>query len=287
MKPILATKRPLIMGIINLTTDSFSGDGLAKAADPAQEALEQARRFLSEGADLLDLGAESTRPGATVLEWQQELERLLPVIALLHHEWPELPLSIDSYHADTAKACLQAGASIINDIWGFQSDPRMAETVASFGASAVLMHNRREGQLQVHPELGGRIEISPTEDLIAEVQGFWEQSIVIARDAGLQNDQIILDPGIGFGKSTAQNLWLLKNTASLRFPEFKLLLGLSRKSFIGYTLGLPPQERLEGSLVANLWAAMQGADFLRVHDVRATARSLQMLNAIENARIDD
>lgn len=287
MKPILSGKRPLIMGIINLTTDSFSGDGLAKSADPIREALEQARRFLSEGADILDLGAESTRPGATDLDWQEELERLLPVIALLHQEWPEITLSIDSYHADTAKACLQAGASIINDIWGFQADPRMAEVVASFGATAVLMHNRREGQLQLDPRLGGRVEGGSAENLIAEVQGFWQRSIAIAHDAGLQNDQIILDPGIGFGKSTAQNLWLLKNTAGLRFPEYKLLLGLSRKSFIGYTLGLPPQERLEGSLVANLWGAMQGADILRVHDVQATARSLQMLNAIENARLED
>ena len=273
-----------IMGILNLTPDSFSGDGLLQQADPLQAAIAQARGFVADGAHILDIGAESTRPGASPVPAEQEIERLLPVLAALREELPEAILSVDTYKANVAEESLRAGAHIINDVWGLRADPNMGAAVAASGASLVLMHNRSTPQnTQIDVSLGGRYVDISYGDVSVEVAEGLLQSVQIAREAGVSGGQIILDPGIGFGKTTPQNMRLLKELDHLKALGFPLLLGISRKSFIGYTLNLPPEDRLEGSLAANAYGLLHGADILRVHDVRQTARLAKMLDAIRNA----
>lgn len=270
-----------IMGILNLTADSFSGDGLLQQDKPLQAALAQARGFVNDGAYILDIGAESTRPGAAPVSAEQELERLLPVLNALRQELPDTILSVDTYKAGVAKEALRAGAHIINDVWGLRADSEMGAVAAACGASLVLMHNRSTPQnTAIDISLGGRYVDVPYGDVSAEVVEGLLQSVRIAREAGIRDGQIILDPGIGFGKTTAQNLRLLKELDQLNALGFPILLGVSRKSFIGYTLNLPPEDRLEGSLAANAYGILHGADILRVHDVRQTARLAKMLDAI-------
>ena len=273
-----------IMGILNLTADSFSGDGLLQQGKPLQAALAQAHRFAADGAHILDLGAESTRPGASPVSAQQELERLLPVLCALREELPDIILSVDTYKAAVAKEALRAGAHIINDVWGLRADPQMGAVVAAGGACLVLMHNRSNPQnAAIDVSLGGRYVDISYGDVTADVAEGLLQSARIAQEAGISDEQLILDPGIGFGKTTAQNLRLLKELDRLKALGFPLLLGISRKSFIGYTLNLPPEDRLEGSLAANAYGILHGADILRVHDVRETVRLARMLDAIRFA----
>jgi len=273
-----------VMGILNLTTDSFSGDGLLQQTNPLEAALAQAKQFAADGADILDLGAESTRPGATPVSADEECARLLPVLTRLKAELPNMLFSVDTYKATVAEAALQVGAQIINDIWGLRADDRMGTVVAHFGATAVLMHNGRTVvQTEINTTLGGRDVGLHYDDITREVAAGLQQSVEIAHTAGLQDDQIILDPGIGFGKGTEQNLRLLKQLDQLKELGYPLLLGVSRKSFIGYKLNLPPEERLEGSLAANAYGMLHGADIVRVHDVRQTVRAARMLEAILQA----
>ena len=273
-------KKTYIMGIINLTPDSFSGDGLLRERDYIRTALLQAEHFIQDGCDILDLGAESTRPGATPISTEDELNRLLPVVRSLREEMPNVVLSIDTYKAETARACLEEGADIINDIWGFRYDPDMAGTVAIANATAILMHNRTQGAQAVNSELGGRYEGVKYDDIVTEVRDWLAEAVDVAVEAGVRPDKIILDPGIGFGKTIEQNLFLLKHIDMLRDLGFPILLGVSRKGFIGHTLNLPQGERLEGSLAANAWGVLHGADILRVHDVKETVRLARMLDAI-------
>ena len=273
-------KKTYIMGIINLTPDSFSGDGLLRERDYIRTALLQAEHFIQDGCDILDLGAESTRPGATPISAEDELNRLLPVVKSLREEMPNMVLSIDTYKAETARACLEEGADIINDIWGFRYDPDMAGTVAIANATAILMHNRTQGAQAVNSELGGRYEGVKYDDIVTEVRDWLAEAVDLAVEAGVRPDKIILDPGIGFGKTIEQNLFLLKHIDMLRDLGFPILLGVSRKGFIGHTLNLPQGERLEGSLAANAWGVLHGADILRVHDVKETVRLARMLDAI-------
>lgn len=273
-------KKTYIMGIINLTPDSFSGDGLLRERDYIRTALLQAEHFIQDGCDILDLGAESTRPGATPISTEDELNRLLPVVRSLREEMPNMVLSIDTYKAETARACLEEGADIINDIWGFRYDPDMAGTVAIANATAILMHNRTQGAQAVNSELGGRYEGVKYDDIVTEVRDWLAEAVDLAVEAGVRPDRIILDPGIGFGKTIEQNLFLLKHIDMLRDLGFPILLGVSRKGFIGHTLNLPQGERLEGSLAANAWGVLHGADILRVHDVKETVRLARMLDAI-------
>ena len=273
-------KKTYIMGIINLTPDSFSGDGLLRERDYIRTALLQAEHFIQDGCDILDLGAESTRPGATPISTEDELNRLLPVVRSLREEMPNVVLSIDTYKAETARACLEEGADIINDIWGFRYDPDMAGTVAIANATAILMHNRTQGAQAVNSELGGRYEGVKYDDIVTEVRDWLAEAVDLAVEAGVRPDRIILDPGIGFGKTIDQNLFLLKHIDMLRDLGFPILLGVSRKGFIGHTLNLPQGERLEGSLAANAWGVLHGADILRVHDVKETVRLARMLDAI-------
>ncbi len=277
--PVLG-KKTYIMGIINLTPDSFSGDGLLRERDYIRTALLQAEHFMQDGCDILDLGAESTRPGATTISSEDELSRLLPVVQSLREEMPKVILSIDTYKAETARICLAEGADIINDIWGFRFDPAMASTVAEAGAGAILMHNRTQGAQAVTSELGGRYEGVKYDDIVTEVRDWLGEAVDLAVEAGVRPDKIIIDPGIGFGKTIEQNLFLLKHIDMLRDLGFPILLGISRKGFIGHTLNLPQGERLEGSLAANAWGVLHGVDILRVHDVRETVRLARMLDAI-------
>ncbi|MGB4595275.1 MAG: dihydropteroate synthase [Anaerolineaceae bacterium] len=275
--------RTYVMGILNLTSDSFSGDGLLNVDRVVDTALAQASRFLEEGADVLDLGAESTRPGAIPVTARQEIDRLVPLIIQLKELFPEVLISIDTYKAEVAEACLEVGAQIINDVWGFRFDPGMAGVVAAHQASAVLMHNRDKVKTSQQTELGGRYVEVEYKDVVASVKRGLEKSIELAKAAGLSDEQIIIDPGIGFGKTTAHNLELLKRLGELKNLGYPLLLGVSRKSVIGYTLDLPPDQRLEGSLAANAWGVTQGAHILRVHDVKETVRLVRMLDAIRAA----
>jgi dihydropteroate synthase len=268
------------MGIINLTPDSFSGDGLLRERDYIRTALLQAERFIQDGCDILDIGAESTRPGATPISVENELSRLLPVVKTLRKDMPDVILSVDTYKAETAKACLAEGAHIINDIWGFRFDPAMAGTVAAADATAILMHNRTQGAQAVNSDLGGRYEGVTYDDIVTEVRDWLAEGAELAVEAGVRPDRIIIDPGIGFGKTVEQNLFLLKHIDMLRDLGFPILLGVSRKGFIGHTLNLPQGERLEGSLAANAWGVLHGVDILRVHDVKETVRLARMLDAI-------
>ena len=278
-------KKTYVMGIINLTPDSFSGDGLLRERDYIRTAMLQAEHFMQDGCDILDVGAESTRPGAVEISAEEELDRLLPVVKSLREEMPNVILSIDTYKAETARACLAEGAQVINDIWGFRYDPAMASTVAEAGATAILMHNRTQGAQAVTSELGGRYEGVEYEDIVTEVREWLAEAAESAIEAGVRPDRIIIDPGIGFGKTTEQNLFLLKHIDELRELGFPILLGISRKGFIGHTLNLPQGERLEGSLAANAWGVLHGADILRVHDVRETVRLARMLDAIRFSQL--
>ncbi|MCS6906503.1 MAG: dihydropteroate synthase [Anaerolineales bacterium] len=277
-------KRTYIMGILNITTDSFSGDGLLKegkeGGDFIARALEQARRFLAAGADILDVGGESTRPGAQPISAEEELERVLPVIRALMQELDVL-VSIDTYKAVVAEAALQAGARIVNDVWGFRADPEIAKVAARHRAVVVLMHNRSSwAHAEIKERLGGRYVGVPYEDLISDIRRELMESVAIAHAAGIPDEHIILDPGIGFGKSTEQNLELVNRLDEIRALGYPILYGPSRKSFIGYTLDLPPDQRLEGTAAAVAVGIVRGADIIRVHDVEPMVRVARMTDAI-------
>ncbi len=273
--------RTYLMGILNVTPDSFSGDGLLSREEGLSAALEQARRFLAAGADILDVGGESTRPGASPVTAEEERARVLPVITALAREFPQALISIDTSKSLVAESALQAGAHLINDVWGFRADPHMASVAARHGAPAILMHNRsKPAHAQVLETLGGRYVGMEYENLLEDVKRELLESVEIARAAGLPDHKIILDPGIGFGKTVEQNLELLNRLAEIRALGFPLLLGASRKSFIGYTLNLPPDQRLEGTAAAVAVGIVRGADIIRVHDVKFMARVAQMTDSI-------
>ena len=275
-----------IMGILNVTPDSFSGDGLLNQGDWLQAALQKAVRLVEEGADILDIGGESTRPGAMPVSLQMELDRVIPVIELIRRHL-DVPLSVDTYKAKVAQAALQAGADWINDVWGLRADPNLAAVAARSGKKIVLMHNRsKPNQAELQSRLGGRYIGVPYQNLLEDVAAELLESVHIARAAGVQDAQIILDPGIGFGKTVEQNLELLHRLDEIKALGFPVLLGVSRKSFIGYTLDLPPEERLEGTLAACVIGITRGADILRVHDVKAVARAARMTDAILQAKVN-
>jgi dihydropteroate synthase len=275
-------QRTYVMGVINVTPDSFSGDGLARpgALDPVEAAFQQAARFAADGADILDVGGESTRPGAAPIDAAEELRRVLPIIQRIK-AGIDLPISIDTYRAATAKAALQAGADLVNDVWGFKADPDIAAVAARHDAIVILMHNRSSwANAEIRDRLGGRYVGVPYDDLIGDIRRELLESVAIARAAGISEKRIILDPGIGFGKTTPQNLELINRLDEIRSLGYPVLLGPSRKSFIGYTLDLPPDQRLEGTLAAVAVGIVRGADIVRVHDVRETVRAARMADAI-------
>ncbi len=274
--------RTYVMGILNVTPDSFSGDGLLAASSAVGErALAQALRFVEAGANILDVGGESTRPGAEPVSAEEELARVVPVVRALAVEFPDVLISIDTYKAAVAEAALEAGAHIVNDVWGLRADPQMVEVVARFNAPVILMHNRSNPKsAEVRARLGGRYIGVEYDDLLEDVKRELMESVAIARQAGIPDEHIILDPGIGFGKTVEQNLTLLNRLDEICALGFPVLLGPSRKSFIGYTLDLPPDQRLEGTAAAVAIGIARGADIVRVHDVLEIARVARMADAI-------
>jgi dihydropteroate synthase len=277
-------KKTYLMGILNITPDSFSGDGLLQLDQNRQAVLEQARMFAAAGADMLDIGGESTRPGALPVSTEEELERVVPVIELLVKEGLDVILSVDTSKAAVAEAALNAGAHWVNDVWGLRADPAMAEVVARFQAPVVLMHNRSQPKLaEVQERLGGRYVGTDYTDLIPDVCAELLHSVQLAHQAGISDKRIILDPGIGFGKTVQQNLFLLNHLDQIKALGYPVLLGPSRKSFIGYTLDLPVEERFEGTAAAVVVGMLRGADVIRVHDVAQMARVIKMTDAILRA----
>ena len=266
--------RTYLMGIINLTPDSFSGDGLADRKDPVHAALEQTIRFKNEGADIIDLGAESSRPGAEIISVDEELERLMPALTAIIKEDLDVIVSVDTFKSSVADQSLRAGADWINDIWGLRADKKLAEIVAHYQAGIVIMHNGRE----LFSNNG--ISVEQPEDILQQVKADLSSSIALARQAGIHTDKIILDPGLGFGKNREQNLELINRLDELKEMGFPILVGPSRKSFIGSTLNLPPAQRLEGTSASVAISIARGADILRVHDVQAMFRVARMSDAI-------
>lgn len=270
--------RTYVMGIVNVTPDSFSGDGVMEV----ERAVQQGLRFAEEGADILDVGGESTRPGAARIDAEEELRRVLPVIERLAAR-VRTPISVDTSRAMVAERALKAGATMINDVWALTRDTLLAEVVAKYGAYVVLMHNR-DAQA-VKTQLGGHYSnVDYGTDIVGAVAEELAERVAAAERAGIFRRKIIIDPGIGFGKGPKQNLTLLRKLGEFkRFPalhDLPLLIGTSRKSVIGLTLNLPVTERLEGTLATLALSIAQGADIVRVHDVQAAVRTCRMADAI-------
>lgn len=270
-------ERTHIMGVVNVTDDSFSGDGLGHDVDAA---VAQAERMVREGADLIDVGGESTRPGAEPVAVEEELGRVLPVLEALTRQL-DVPISIDTYESEVAAAAVEAGASLINDVWGLRMDRQLAEVAARHQVPLVLMHNRSRPKDAVQTErLGGRYLGVEYNDLMGDIIRELRESIDLALQAGVEMHSIIVDPGVGFGKTVEQSLQIIGSLSELRVLGRPVLLGPSRKSFIGFTLGVPPDERVEGTSAAVAVGIANGADIVRVHDVKEMARVARMTDAM-------
>lgn len=281
-------RRTYVMGILNVTPDSFSGDGLVDGRDVTALIAEQAAAFVAAGADILDIGGESTRPGSSPVTAEEELARVIPAIQAARAATGDTPISIDTYRAVVAEAALDAGADWINDVWGLRMDPRMASLAAERNCPVVIMHNRSKPKdVAQEEQLGGRYVGVRYTDLLGDIKAELSEQVSIALAAGVRSDQIILDPGIGFGKTVEQNLELLDRLDELKDLGFPLLLGSSRKSFIGYTLGLPPDRRLEGTAATVAIGIARGVDIVRVHDVAAMVRVARMTDAIVRRALRD
>ncbi len=269
-----------VMGIINVTPDSFSGDGLLHDDDWIEQAVAQGIRFAQEGAHMLDVGGESTRPGAESVKTDDELGRVVPVIRALALA-VDLPISVDTYKAAVAEAALDAGAHLVNDVWGLRMDPNMADLCAKRDAPVIVMHNRSHPRNAVQEaQLGGRYVGTAYNDLLGDVAKELQLSINLAKEAGIPDEHIIIDPGIGFGKTVEQNLALLNHLDHFKLLGYPVLLGPSNKSFIGFTLNLPPDDRVEGTGAAIAIGIDRGADIIRVHQVKEMSRIAAMTDAI-------
>lgn len=253
-----------IMGILNVTPDSFSDGGRYLGLD---QALYHAQEMVDQGVDILDIGGESTRPGYQKVSEDEEIERVAPVLEKLKARF-DVPLSIDTYKTKVAKAVIEAGADLVNDIWGLKYQNGLADLIAKSGVSCCLMHNREE---------------SSYVNFLSEVEEDLRQSLSLAEQAGIEKERIILDPGIGFGKTFTQNLIMLNNLYRLLALGCPVLLGASRKSVIGQTLDLPSDERLEGTIATTVLAVMQGCGFVRVHDVKENKRAATMALAVRES----
>jgi dihydropteroate synthase len=274
-RPLAWGTRTFVMGILNITLDSFSGDGVLDVTT----AVSQAITYHQQGADILDIGGESTRPNGEPISAEQEQARVLPIITAVRQALPHALISIDTYRASTAQLALQAGANWVNDIWGFQHDPDLPAVVAAAGCPVVLMHNGRNRPRHMGNDsyYGDFVY----HDLLGEIKAELQASVNIALNAGVRRENIILDPGIGFGKNGAQNLELLRRLRELKTLGYPLLLGTSRKGFIGQVLGgLPPEERVEGTAVTVTLGIAQGVDIIRVHDVLPMTRTARMADAL-------
>ena len=253
--------RTYIMGILNVTPDSFSDGGKFNQMDAALYHVEE---MIRDGADIVDVGGESTRPGHTVISDDEEISRVAPVIEAIKSRF-DIPVSIDTYKGKVTEAALKAGADLVNDIWGFKFDHKVAELTAQYGAACCLMHNRSEPTYQ---------------DYLNDVVADLKECVRIAKDVGISDDKIILDPGVGFGKTYQMNLEIINHVDMLHSLGFPILLGTSRKSVIGQTLNLPTDQRVEGTLATTVVGVLKGCSFVRVHDVKENKRVIQMTEAI-------
>lgn len=250
-----------IMGILNVTPDSFSDGGKWNDMD---RALFHVEEMMKEGMDILDIGGESTRPGYTLLSDEEEITRVVPVIEKVKSRF-DIPMSLDTYKSRVAEAGIAAGIDLVNDIWGLKYDVRMAEVIAGSGLPCCLMHNRKEPDYQ---------------NFMQDVAADLADTLHLAEKAGIAGDKIILDPGVGFGKTYEHNLQIINGLEELHMFGCPLLLGTSRKSVIGLTLDLPASERIEGTLVTTVIGVMKGCSFVRVHDIKENARAIKMTEAI-------
>ena len=257
--------RTYVMGILNSTPDSFSGDGLAADGDPVSRAVARARAMVEEGADLLDIGGESTRPGHVPVDATAEIARVVPVIAAVRAALPGIPLSVDTSKPEVAAAALDAGADLLNDVRGTRSDPGMAELAAASGIPLLLMHGR---------------DRADHVDVVAEVVAELRAALERATRVGVGPDRLIVDPGIGFGKTADDNVRLLRELGALRALGRPILLGTSRKSTLGRILDLPADQRLEATLATTALGIAAGVDLVRVHDVGANVRAARVSDAI-------
>ena len=292
--------RTYVMGILNVTPDSFSGDGLlfsrphraewSENEDEAgrgvrvegeNHALQQAKEFLTQNADILDIGGESTRPGSQSVNADEEMKRVIPAIEAIVKEFPDALISIDTYKAKVAEAAFNAGAHILNDVWALRADPELASVAAAFRVPVILMHNRSNpASVEVREQLGNAYTGSTYENLVEDVKRELLVSVGLAVNAGVDESRIILDPGIGFGKTREHNLELINRLDEIRALGYPVLLGTSRKSFIGFTLDLPADQRVEGTAATVAVGIARGADLIRVHDVKEMVRVAKMTDAI-------
>lgn len=256
-----------IMGILNVTPDSFSDGGKYNRMD---EALFHVEEMIKDGAAIIDVGGESTRPGYTRISDEEEIQRVTPIIGEIKNRF-DIPVSVDTYKSKVAKAAVEAGADLINDIWGLKADPDMAGVVAESGVACCLMHNRENTDYRDF-----------VEDMLKDLQ----ESVDLAVQAGISKDKIILDPGVGFAKSYEQNLLAIQQVGRLKELGYPVLLGTSRKSVIGLTLDTEKNERVEGTLVTSVFGVQQGCAFLRVHDVKENLRAVNMTRAIMQGKRD-
>lgn len=258
-------RRTLVMGILNITPNSFSDGGKYVTVEAA---VERALRMVEEGADLIDVGGESTRPGAQAVSLEEELRRVIPIIKALR-DVLKVPISVDTYKAETARQAMEAGAHMINDVWGFKADPEMAKVAAEFQCPVILTHNRKESQY---------------EKFVQEVIEDLYDSVRIAHKAGVADENIILDPGIGFGKTIQHNLMLMSRLKDIVSMGYPVLLGTSRKSFIRQTLNLPAEDVVEGTAVTVALGIAQGCEIVRVHDIKEMKRTAMMTDAIVRSK---
>lgn len=254
-------EKTYVMGILNVTPDSFSDGG---RYDSVEHALAQVDKMVQEGVDIVDVGGESTRPGHVQISIQEEIERVVPVIQRIKEKY-DIPVSIDTYKAPVAKAALEAGADFLNDIWGLKYDPEIAQVAKEQNVPVCLMHNRKP---------------IPYVDFMKDVISDLQESIAIAHKAGIEDDKILLDPGVGFAKDYEQNLIVMKEIKQIVNLGYPVLFASSRKSVIGNVLNLPVNQREEGTLATSVWACTQGCHMVRVHDVLKNVRALRMMEAI-------
>lgn len=257
-----------IMGILNVTPDSFSDGGRYDSLDAA---LFHAQQMADEGADIIDVGGESTRPGHTQISDEEEISRVVPVIEKLKQEF-DIPLSVDTYKSAVAEAAVRAGADLVNDIWGLKYDEKIASVIAESGAACCLMHNREQAEYN---------------DFTADFMDDMRECVRLADKAGIPRDKIILDPGVGFGKTYEMNLTIINRLEILHGLGLPILLGTSRKSVIGLTLDLPADQREEGTLVTTVYAVQKGCAFVRVHDVEKNRRAIRMTQALMHEQRKD
>ena len=254
-------KECYVMGILNVTPDSFSDGGKWTDRD---KALQHVSDMIKEGAAIIDVGGESTRPGHTQITIEEEIERVVPVIQMIKENF-SVPVSIDSYKSPVVEAALKAGADLVNDIWGLKYDSKMAGLIAKTGVACCLMHNRENTDYQ---------------NFLADFMDDMKECVKIAKDAGIADDRIILDPGVGFGKTYEMNLEIIDKLEIMKELGYPVLLGTSRKSVIGLTLDLPVEEREEGTMVTTVYGVQKGCAFVRVHDVEKNKRAIRMTRAL-------